>query len=325
MKRGVVSGSIDGIDVCSPKETRLALSAGFAERQISYTGTSLSESDLDFLAEHPAVHINADSLSLLRRIGRRCPGRNVGMRINPEMGLGYRNEPRLVYSAQERPGKFGLLAEQLPDALAIAKEFRLRINTVHWHIGCGWLSDQLDALAKILEKATSLVSQLPDVENVNLGGGLGVPFRADDAPLSLSRWAEVVGNAVAGCWRIFLEPGSFLVQDAGVLLARVNTVERKRQWTFVGVNAGFNLAMEPVFYGMPLEPVLLKQPDPARKIEPITIAGNINEAHDMFVRDFEMPVPEEGDWLGFLNAGAYAAAMSSNHCLRGDFRELTVP
>ncbi len=316
--------SVDGIDVCSPNEVNLALSAGFAERQISYTGTSLSESDLDFLAEHPAIHINADSLSLLRRIGRRCPGRNVGIRINPEMGLGYRNEPRLVYSAQERPGKFGLLAEQLPDALAIAKEFRLKLVTVHWHIGCGWLSDQLDSLAKILEKATSLVSQLPDVENVNLGGGLGVPFRADDAPLSLSRWAEVVGNAVAGCWRIFLEPGSFLVQDAGVLLARVNTVEQKRQWVFAGVNAGFNLAMEPVFYGMRLEPFFLRRPESSRPVAPVTIAGNINEAHDLLAQDLVMPVPREGEPLGFLNAGAYAASMASNHCMRGEFREVIV-
>lgn len=176
---------VDGIDVCSPNEVRLALASGFTEQQISYTGTSLSDTDIDFLAEHPTIHINADSLSLLRRIGKCCPGRAIGIRINPEMGLGYRNEPRLVYSAQERPGKFGLLAEQLPETIVLAKEYRLQLNTVHWHIGCGWLNNQLDGLEKILDKATTLVSQLPGIENVNLGGGLGVPFRSDDAALSL--------------------------------------------------------------------------------------------------------------------------------------------
>jgi diaminopimelate decarboxylase len=316
--------SVDGIDVCSPNEARLALANGFAERQISYTGTSLSEADLDFLTEHPAIHINADSLSLLRRIGQRCPGRTIGIRINPEMGLGYRNEPRLVYSTRERPGKFGLLAEQLPEAVALAKHYRLHLNTVHWHIGCGWLNEQLDGLAKILDKATMLVSQLPDIENVNLGGGLGVPFQSDDATLSLQRWAEIVAHSVADRWNITLEPGSFLVQDAGVLLTRVNTVERKRNWLFAGVNAGFNLAMEPVFYGMRLEPFFLRRPEPTRPVEAVTIAGNINEAHDLLARDFVMPVPHEGEALGFLNAGAYAASMSSNHCLRGDFREVIV-
>jgi len=316
--------SVDGIDACSPNEARLALANGFAERQISYTGTSLSDADIDFLAEHPAIHVNADSLSLLRRIGQRCPGRKMGIRINPEMGLGYRNEPRLVYSAQERPGKFGLLGEQLPEAVALAKEYRLQLNTVHWHIGCGWLNDQLDSLARILDKATTLVSQLPNVENVNLGGGLGVPFRSDDAPLSLPRWSEIVANAVAGRWNITLEPGSFLVQDAGVLLTRVNTVERKRNWIFVGVNAGFNLTMEPVFYGMRLEPFFLRRPESTRPIEPVTIAGNINEAHDLLVQDLVIQVPKEGEAIGFLNAGAYAASMSSNHCLRGEYREVIV-
>ena len=314
----------DGVDICSPNEARLALQSGFAERQISYTGTSLSESDLDFLVQHPEIHVNADSLSLLERMGKRMPGRRLGIRINPEMGLGYRNESRLVYSGQKRPGKFGLLEEQLPEAVAVAQRYQLTIDTVHWHIGCGWLDGQLDNLAEILRKTTSFVSRLPNVERINLGGGLGVPFRDDDKPLSLDRWSALVREIVAGRWQIVLEPGSFLVQDAGILLARVNTVERKRQWTFAGVNAGFNLAMEPVFYGMRLEPVLLRRPEQGRATGPVTIAGNINEAHDMFAEDFFMPIPEESEAIGFLNAGAYAASMASNHCMRGSYHEKIV-
>lgn len=315
--------SADGIDVCSPNEARSALANGFPERQLSYTGTSLSEADLDFLTEHPEIHVNVDSLSLLIRMGKRMPGRALGMRINPEMGLGYRNESRLVYSGNKRPGKFGILEEQLPDALALARQYRLKIDTVHWHIGCGWLTEQLDDLAEILRRTTSLVTQIPDVEKINLGGGLGVPFREDDQPLSLGRWSAIVKEVIAERWHIVLEPGSFLVQDAGILLTRVNTVERKRRWTFVGVNAGFNLAMEPVFYGMRLEPIFLRLPK-ERQIGQVTIAGNINEGHDLFVEDFFMPTPKEGETLVFLNAGAYAASMASNHCMRGEFREMVV-
>ena len=315
---------VDGIDVCSPNEARLALEAGFSGRQLSYTGTSLSESDLDFLAERPDIHVNVDSLSLLTRMGKRSPRRKLGIRINPEMGLGYRNESRLVYSGRQRPGKFGLLEEQLPEAVSIARRYQLEIDTVHWHVGCGWLDRQLDHLAEILNKTTSFVSQLPGVQKINLGGGLGIPFRGDDHPLSLDRWSTIVRDIVGGRWKIVLEPGSFLVQDAGLLLARINTVERKRQWLFVGVNAGFNLTMEPVFYGMRLEPVFLRLPEPGRVVGPVTIAGNINEAHDLFAEDLVMPVPEEGECIGFLNAGAYAASMSSNHCMRGNFREIIV-
>ena len=317
--------TVDGIDVCSPNEAKLALEFSFREEQISYTGTSLSDADIRFLAEHPSIHVNVDSLSCLRRLAPQCPGRTLGIRINPEAGIGYRNEPKLVYSIQQRPGKFGLLAEQLPEALKIAEQFGCRINTVHWHVGCGWLDEQLDGLAAILATAATLASRLPDIERINLGGGLGIPLRSDDAALSLKRWSEIVQQTVGTYWKICLEPGSFLIQDAGILLVRVNTVETKRQWTFAGVNAGFNLAMEPVFYGMRLEPVFLKRPRPDQKSKPVTIAGNINEAHDLFVQDFEMPVPREGEPLGFLNAGAYAASMSSNHCLRGEFLEFVVP
>ena len=316
--------SADGIDVCSPNEARLALQSGFSERQLSYTGTSLSELDLDFLVEHPDIHVNADSLSLLTRMGKRSPGRKMGIRVNPEMGIGYRNESRLVYSGQKRPGKFGLLEEQLPDAITLARRYHIEIDTVHWHIGCGWLDGQLDDLAEILRKTTAFAAQIPGVRNINLGGGLGVPFRGDDKTLSLSRWSEIVREIVAERWHIVLEPGSFLVQDAGILLTRVNTVERKRRWTFVGVNAGFNLAMEPVFYGMRLEPVFLRLPGNGNAVEHVTIAGNINEVHDLFVEDFLMTLPEEGEAIGFLNAGAYAASMASNHCMRGEFREMIV-
>ncbi len=315
---------VDGIDVCSPREATLALNSGFSEDRISYTGTSLSERDLDFLTSHPSIHVNADSLSFLRRLVDRNPGRTIGVRINPEMGIGYRNESRLVYADPDRPSKFGLLSEQIPEALEIASRQNCRIETIHWHIGCGWLGNQLEDLRMILRRAAQMVARFPDAQRINLGGGLGVPFRNDDGLLPLEQWARIVRESVVDRWQIQLEPGSFLVQDAGLLLVRVNTVERKRGEAFVGVNAGFNLVPEPVFYGMRLEPVFLTLPEPDRPVEPVVLAGNINEAHDLLARDFTMPIPREGEYLALLNAGAYAASMASNHCLRGEYREAVV-
>ncbi|MGL4942324.1 MAG: hypothetical protein ACRC46_03940 [Thermoguttaceae bacterium] len=316
--------SVDGIDVCSPNEARLALSHGFRQEQISYTGTSLSESDVAFLVEHSAIHVNVDSFSSLRRLAARSPQRAIGFRINPELGIGYRNESRLVYASPVRPSKFGFLAEQIPEALAMATSFGCRVTTVHWHVGCGWLANELGSLRTILQRATAIAATIPTVTTVNLGGGFGVPFQHDDGVLPLDRWSEIVRETLGERWAITIEPGAFLVQDAGVLLARVNTVERKRDTIIVGVNAGFNLAMEPVFYGMPLLPLHVVSPPASRPREVVTIAGNINEAHDLLARDVLFPVPEEGEWLAFLNAGAYAAAMSSQHCLRGEYREVVV-
>lgn len=318
-----MSPLVDGIDVCSPNEAVLALQYGFAPHQLSYTGTSLAPSDLKFLADHPEIHVNADSLSQLRRLVLARPNQPIGIRINPEQGIGYRNETRLVYTPSDRPSKFGILREQIPDALQMAASAGCIIDTVHWHLGCGWLAPQLPNLFHILDTTFRWVDELPHVQHVNLGGGLGVPFRQDDVPFPLEEWAAGIQQR-AGRYQITIEPGSFLVQDAGILLTQVNTVEQKRDRFFVGVQAGFNLLMEPVFYQMPCEPVFLQQPESGRKKGLITLVGNINEAHDLFVQDYWMPIPEEGEWFGFLNAGAYGSSMSSQHCLRGDFSEVAV-
>ncbi|MGL6196744.1 MAG: hypothetical protein ACRC2T_18185 [Thermoguttaceae bacterium] len=314
---------VDGIDVCSPKEAQLAIQNGFSPEKISYTGTSISDADLRFLADHPQIHVNADSLSQLRRLVAVRPNQPIGIRINPEQGIGYRNEKRLVYAQSERPSKFGILREQIPDAVKIASDANCVIDTVHWHVGCGWLAPQLPALFQILETTLSMTSTIPTVRRINLGGGIGIPFQQDDVPLPLNDWAAWIRNHT-NRYEIVIEPGSFLVQDAGILLTQVNTVERKRDWVFAGVQAGFNLLMEPVFYKMPCEPVFLQLPEKNRELGLVTFAGNINEAHDMLLQDVHMPIPREGEWLGFLNAGAYGAAMASNHCLRGEYKEFAV-
>src|SRR5262249_31508272 len=78
-----------GIDACSPAEVLYALEHGFAEHEVSFTGNSVSNADLDVLARHPGVHVNCDALSTIRRLGERCPGRRIGIRINPRVGAGY--------------------------------------------------------------------------------------------------------------------------------------------------------------------------------------------------------------------------------------------
>jgi diaminopimelate decarboxylase len=104
-----------------------------------------------------------------------------------------------------------------------------------------------------------------------------------------------------------------------VLVLQANTVEEKRDTLFVGVDGGFNLAVEPAFYGMPCEPTPCEL-RPGRE-QTVTIAGNINEALDIWSRDVALPPICEGDYIAFLNAGGYASAMSSDHCMRGQFYE----
>ncbi len=316
-----------GVDVCSPAEVRHALSCGFVASDISYTATSVSNSDLDFLTKFPDLHLNADSLSMIRRIGERTPKRAIGIRINPAMGTGYGENEMLRYSG-EKPTKFGIYISELDEAIKLAAQFDLSIDKIHFHTGCGYLNDQLPAWEKILSECLSMIEEIPTVKAVNLGGGLGIPLTKDDNCLDLSEWSAAIKRVFSGkSYEISVEPGTYIIKDAGVLVLEANTVETKAGKNFIGVNGGFNLTMEPVHYQLPCEPVPCVLPGSKEKsfapeaLTPATIVGNINEALDVLHDDLMFPEVEEGDLLTFINAGAYTSSMSSNHCMRGDFSE----
>lgn len=314
-----------GVDVCSPKEVRHAMGCGFLPSDISYTATSVSNDDLDFLLGFPDLKLNGDSLSMVRRIGERDPGRSIGIRINPAMGTGYGSNELLRYSG-EKPTKFGIYASELTEALALAAEYDLCIERIHFHTGCGYLNDQLLSWQEILEECLQMIERIPTVKAVNLGGGLGVPLGQDDEQLDLSAWAAVIKRVFhEKSYEINVEPGTYIAKDAGVLVLEANTVEVKAGKRFIGVNGGFNLTMEPVHYQLPCEPVPCILPDAKEScfakasLTPATFAGNINEALDILQDDLLFPEIEEGGLLAFINAGAYTSSMSSNHCMRGVF------
>ena len=308
-----------GIDACSPDEVERALAAGFPARDISFTGTAVSNRDLDRLLAHPDLTINCDSLGQIRRIGERAPGRAIGVRVNPERGTGYASSERLTYAGADVT-KFGIYRQQWGEALAIARAHGLTVTSLHFHVGCGYLTTELDAWDAAVGAALGFLDDAPDVRTVNVGGGLGLPHRDGDRPLDLARWAAILARRFEGRnVTVAVEPGDYLVKDAGMLVLGVVDVEPKRDVTFVSVDGGFNLAPEPAYYDLPCEPVACVLRDGAWG--PVTIAGNINEALDVWARDKAMPPLAEGDRIALLNAGGYGAAMSSNHCMRGAFTE----
>ncbi len=311
-----------GVDICSPGELDRALACGFAARDISFTGTGVSNRDLDRLLVHPDLNINCDGIGMIRRVGERRPGRAIGVRVNPARGTGYGDNARLTY-AGETVTKFGVYREQWAEALAMARRHDLTIRTLHFHVGCGYLDAQLDEWEAAVAAGLAFLDDLPDVATVNIGGGLGLPHRAGDTALDLARWAAILKRHLAGRDIILaVEPGDYIVKDAGILVLGVTDVEVKRDVTFISVAGGFNLAPEPAFYDLPCEPVACAP----RNLDvtgwrPVTVVGNINEALDVWATDHPMPELAEGDRIALLNAGGYGAAMASSHCLRGEATE----
>jgi diaminopimelate decarboxylase len=308
-----------GIDACSPNEVEHAIGCGFSGEDISFTATSLSNRDLARLSRIKGLSMNCDSISTIRRWGELGPGRNIGIRVNPALGISRAQNEKLQYSGINTT-KFGIYREQFAEAVAMAKDFGLTIKKIHFHTGCGYLTAQLGIWDSIIDSCLWFVDQLETVETVNVGGGLGVPHVAEDAPLDLNRWAGILADRFRSRPQsIEIEPGDFLAKDTGILLLTVNTVEKKMETTFVGVDAGFNLAVEPAVYGLPFHPVpALRLPGDCRNV---TIVGNINEALDVWYANISMPPLAEGQTLALINAGAYSSAMASNHCLRGEFKE----
>ncbi len=305
-----------GIDACSPGEVLRALECGWEPAEISYTGTNLSERDLDVVLAH-GIHCNLDALSQVDRYGRRAPGTRIGIRVDPETGVGY-NE-HLEYSG-ERPTKFGIGLERLDEALALAATHHLTVDTIHFHAGSGWLADGLPAFEEALAAAVSAVEEVRaaghQVVEVNVGGGLGMPAREDERAIDLDAYAAAVARHLAPLGvTVAAEPGDHLSKDAAILLGEVVTVETRRGVTFVGLDIGWNVNCAYFIYGFAQELVLCRDAGAART-QIVTIAGHINEASDVFAEDYPMPPVREGDLVALLNAGGYLQAMSSTHCLR---------
>jgi diaminopimelate decarboxylase len=128
---------------------------------------------------------------------------------------------------------------------------------------------------------------------------------------------EVIGRHG---FKVYIEPGDRIVKDAGILVAQVIEVEKKGAANFAFVDAGFNLHPEPAFYNLPCEPIPLKQPS-STSDSLTTIVGNINEALDVFNANHPILLTQN-DYIAFINAGAYGASMSSNHCLRSTLKEI---
>ncbi|HWS26840.1 MAG TPA: methyltransferase domain-containing protein [Xanthomonadales bacterium] len=310
-----------GVDVASPGEVRHALACGFDPSQLSFTAGCLSSADYAALAAWPQLWINADSLTALRRIGALSPRRQIGLRINPASALGYND---LVSYSGPKPSKFGVYRDRFEEALMLARESGLDLLGLHCHAGCGFLTPQLPALDRVYTRIGEFLDAAPQINRLNLGGGLGIPLVAGDDELDLNAWADLVHQHFGRrSLHLTVEPGDYLVKDAGALLTEVTQVEEKGGRIFVGVNAGFNVHPEPAFYKLPLIAAPVQRSSTAR--QRVSIAGNINEALDLFAEDVALPAVREGDVLCFLNAGGYGASMSSQHCLRTEMSEHLIP
>ncbi len=316
------------VDCCSPREVERALAHGFAAEELSLTAGMLSPRDLATVVT-TGVRPNLDTFSVLKRwaevldkAGVEGEGRRIGLRINPEIAIGWGSEPKLAYGNS----KFGFDQERVPEAAAFARSLGLTVVEVHMHLGWGLQRSGAAVVREVFGKLAGFARALETVEVVNVGGGLCWKHRAEDEPLPLSLWAEVVGEALAELGpgvKVACEPGTYITAASGILVVEVNTVEPRKSGTWVGVDAGHAVNVFAAHYGIPMAFIPVTDPL-AEASEVVNVGGNINEANDVFARDRAMPKVAEGDLLALWPAGGYGSSMASDHCLRGQPGEVLV-
>ena len=317
------------VDTVSPGEVFMALTSGFTPERMLFTGTSVRNDELKFLADSN-VTVNVDSLSQLDRLLKIAVPKVLSVRVNPEVGAGHHSH---VITAGKH-SKFGLWEDDAIRAYATAKKAGVERFGIHMHIGSGILDAKpfVSALDKLLNVARRVHDQEGvQFEFVDMGGGLGVPYKPEDEELDLALFSEKVLSLFKSKIRQYglgepffcVEPGRYLVADACVLLTSVNTVKTTPFRKFVGVDAGFNTLVRPAMYGS-YHPILVANKLVATEEEKYDVAGPICESGDLLAKDRRLPKMEEGDLLAVLNAGAYGFSMSSQYNARPRAAEVLV-
>ena len=328
------------IDAVSPCEVETALKAGFPPDRILFTGTSVSRSDLRsvFAIEGLTVNIDAaEQLDNMAAVKSEFPGRTirVSVRWNPGIGRGF--NPKAVTagkrSSDGTPIKFGVEARKVIDVFRRARRLGFHPVGLHQHIGSGWVKEDFamvrTAVDRIVQKAREVEKAGFPLEFVDFGGGFGPRYLKSRGVFPVEDYIAYLSTAVAKAGlkvkALALEPGKYLVGDAGVMLLGVEYVKESYGNIFACVDGGtFNTVPRPAIYLTAHHEIInasrVDGPGKAR----ITVAGNLCETGDVFGRERTMPLPRSGDVLAVLCAGAYCRSMASNFNLRQIPREVLV-
>ena len=265
------------------------------------------------------VRVTLDNAATLDAWPEVWAGREVFVRVDPGVGKGHHAHVRTAGTRS----KFGVAAADLPGLAEAARQRGVAVVGLHAHVGSG-----VDDPAAWAQTAATLAAHadahFPDARVLDVGGGLPVPT-GGAAPFDLAAAGRALTafRARRPAFEVWVEPGRFLVADAGVLLARVTQVKRKGRVRFVGLDAGMNSLVRPALYGAHHDIVNLSRPG-APALGPAEIVGPICESGDAFAHARPFPEAAEGDVVLIDTAGAYGAVMASGYNRRAPADEVVV-
>jgi diaminopimelate decarboxylase len=306
-----------GADIVSAGELRRCLHAGIPAERIVFSGVGKSEDEISGALNVGIQRFNVESYDELLALQRLAEAQQVtaraAVRINPDVDA----QTHAKISTGKSENKFGVSIDEARRWFANRKQLsHVQLDGLHVHIGSQILSLQPYrlALARVAEFWRELEQAGHPIASIDVGGGLGVRYRAeDDPPIAAADYVAVIREALADYrGRVLLEPGRYLVAEAGVLLTRVLRVKHGEARQFLVLDAAMNDLQRPSLYDAwhDIVPVI---DDPSRRMTHYDIVGPVCETGDTFARARALPECAAGDLLMIKATGAYGASMASTY------------
>jgi diaminopimelate decarboxylase len=303
-----------GLDAVSIQEVQLGIKAGFKPQDIIFTPNCVSIEEIQE-GVGLGVRINIDNISILEQFGH-LYGNTIPIciRINPHILAGGNNK----ISTGHIDSKFGISIYQLPHVLRVVETNQMKVEGLHMHTGSDILD--IDVFLRGAEIMLETAKSFHELDYIDFGSGFKVPYKPDDYFTDI----DLLGKDLTRLFRKFcksygkdltliFEPGKFLVSEAGYFFARVNVLKQTLATVFAGLDTGLNHLIRPMFYDAYHQIVNVSNPKGKPRI--YTVVGYICET-DTFGWNRKINEIREGDFLAFLNAGAYCFTMASNYNAR---------
>lgn len=322
----IIKKSEMGIDVVSYGELYTALDAGINPDKIMFHGNNKSKDELEFALERGIGRIVVDGISELKLLielaGKRFTAK-ILLRISPNVEA----HTHKYISTGQLDSKFGLsfASKDLDEAIELAiKSEHIDFKGFHFHVGSQLFDNE--AHVESTKKAMELIKEIKDkydyeIEDLNVGGGFGVRYTAEDEPMPLEYFTDAIMEEVIALAdkyeitrpNIFIEPGRYIVAEAGITLYTVGSVKNiESVRKYICIDGGMADNPRPALYQAKYSACIAnKMYD--EDTELVTVAGKCCESGDILIWDINLPKVERGDILAVMGTGAYNYSMSSNY------------
>ena len=319
---GVIATLADlgsGADVVSEGELRRALLSGIPAEKIVFSGVGKTEAEMTYALNADIAQFNVESRAELEQLSevatKQGKTARISLRVNPDIDAGTHEK----ISTGKAENKFGIAWDEAEASYAKAATLPgLEIVGIDIHIGSQIteLTPFRNAFTKVADLLEKLTDAGHNITTLDLGGGLGIPYGPEDAPLpSPEDYANLIDEIFgdSGC-RIFLEPGRLIAGNAGILVTSVIRTKKGEAKNFIIVDAAMTELMRPTLYGAyhDIQPVITNG-----NVQDVwDVVGPVCETGDFLGSERSLPEPQKGDLLAIFTCGAYGASLGSSYNTR---------